>query len=82
MTSNGSAYRSELLAKVLRAAAASRGARFVQTSSRGWAKGRLYACADDRARAIKPWTGACNVCCPHFGVEGLTPWRRVLGNDT
>jgi transposase InsO family protein len=59
--------------------------RFIQTSLREWAYGRPYACSDDRAKAIKPWTDVYNLARPHSGIKGLTPWQRVnnlLGNDT
>ena len=98
MTDNGSAYRSKLFAKALQAAGArhvrtrpytprtnGKAERFIQTSLREWAYGRPYACSDDRAKAIKPWTDAYNLTRPHAGIKGLTPWQRVnnlLGNDT
>jgi len=98
MTDNGSAYRSKLFAKALQAAGArhvrtrpytprtnGKAERFIQTSLREWAYGRPYACSDDRAKAIKPWTDAYNLNRPHSGIGGLTPWQRVnnlLGNDT
>ena len=98
MTDNGSAYRSKLFAKALQAAGArhvrtrpytprtnGKAERFIQTSLREWAYGRPYACSDDRAKAIKPWTDAYNLARPHAGIKGLTPWQRVnnlLGNDT
>jgi len=97
MTDNGSAYRSKLFAKALQAAGArhvrtrpytprtnGKAERFIQTSLREWAYGRPYACSDDRAQAIKPWTDAYNLARPHSGIKGLTPWQRVnnlLGND-
>lgn len=98
MTDNGSAYRSRLFAKTLQAAGArhvrtrpytprtnGKAERFIQTSLRAWAYGRPYACSDDRAQAIKPWTDTYNLNRPHSGIGGLTPWQRVnilLGNDT
>ncbi len=98
MTDNGSAYRSKLFAKALQAAGArhvrtrpytprtnGKAERFIQTSLREWAYGRPYACAEDRARAIKPWTDRYNLARPHCGIKGLTPWQRVnnlLGNDS
>jgi transposase InsO family protein len=98
MTDNGSAYRSKLFAKALQAAGArhvrtrpytprtnGKAERFIQTSLREWAYGRPYACSDDRAKAIKPWTDSYNLRRPHSGINGLTPWQRVnnlLGNDT
>ena len=98
MTDNGSAYRSKLFAKALRAAGArhvrtrpytprtnGKAERFIQTSLREWAYGRPYACSEDRAKAIKPWTDAYNLARPHCGIKGLTPWQRVnnlLGNDS
>jgi transposase InsO family protein len=98
MTDNGSAYRSKLFAKALQAAGArhvrtrpytprtnGKAERFIQTSLREWAYGRPYACSDDRAKAIKPWTDNYNLARPHSGIKGLTPWQRVnnlLGNDT
>ncbi|KQZ27146.1 IS481 family transposase [Caulobacter sp. Root1472] len=98
MTDNGSAYRSQLFAQALQAAGAKhvrtrpytprtngKAERFIQTSLREWAYGRPYACSDDRAKAIKPWTDSYNLARPHSGIKGLTPWQRVnnlLGNDT
>jgi transposase InsO family protein len=98
MTDNGSAYRSKRFAKALQAAGArhvrtrpytprtnGKAERFIQTSLREWAYGRPYACSDDRAQAIKPWTDAYNLARPHSGIKGLTPWQRVnnlLGNDS
>lgn len=98
MTDNGSAYRSKLFAKALQAAGArhvrtrpytprtnGKAERFIQTSLREWAYGRPYACSDQRAKAIKPWTDSYNLDRPHAGIKGLTPWQRVnnlLGNDT
>ena len=98
MTDNGSAYRSKLFAHALKAAGAKhvrtrpytprtngKAERFIQTSLREWAYGRPYACSDDRAKAIKPWTDSYNLDRPHAGIKGLTPWQRVnnlLGNDT
>lgn len=98
MTDNGSAYRSKMFAKALQAAGArhvrtrpytprtnGKAERFIQTSLREWAYGRPYACSEDRARAIKPWTDSYNLERPHSGIKGLTPWQRVnnlLGNDT
>ncbi len=97
MTDNGSANRSKLFAKALQAAGArhvrtrpytprtnGKAERFIQTSLREWDYGRPYACSDDRARAIKPWTDGYNLARPHSGIKGLTPWQRVnnlLGND-
>jgi len=97
MTDNGSAYRSKLFARALQAAGArhvrtrpytprtnGKAERFIQTSLREWAYGRPYACSDDRAKAIKPWTDSYNLARPHSGIKGLTPWQRVnnlLGND-
>lgn len=98
MTDNGSAYRSKLFAKALRAAGArhvrtrpytprtnGKAERFIQTSLREWAYGQPYACSEDRAKAIKPWTDRYNLARPHSGIKGLTPWQRVnnlLGNDS
>ena len=98
MTDNGSAYRSKLFAQALRQAAArhvrtrpytprtnGKAERFIQTSLREWAYARPYACSDERASAIGPWTDAYNLNRPHAGIGGLTPWQRVnnlLGNDT
>ncbi|PVM85442.1 integrase core domain-containing protein, partial [Caulobacter endophyticus] len=98
MTDNGSAYRSKLFAKALQDAGArhvrtrpytprtnGKAERFIQTSLREWAYGRPYACSDDRAKAIKPWTDAYNLVRPHSGIKGLTPWQRannLLGNDS
>ena len=98
MTDNGSAYRSKLFARALQAAAArhvrtrpytprtnGKAERFIQTSLREWAYGKPYACSDDRAKAIKPWTDTYNLARPHSGIKGLTPWQRVnnlLGNHT
>ena len=59
--------------------------RFIQTSLREWAYAKPYACSDERAAAIGPWTTAYNLTRPHTGIGGLTPWQRVnnlLGNDT
>jgi transposase InsO family protein len=98
MTDNGSAYRSKLFAKALQTAGArhvrtrpytprtnGKAERFIQTSLREWAYGRPYACSQDRANAIKPWTDAYNLTRPHSGIGGFTPWQRVnnlLGNDS
>ena len=98
MTDNGSAYRSKLFAKALQAAGArhvrtrpytprtnGKAERFIQTSLREWAYGRPYACSEQRAQAIGPWTDDYNLIRPHSGIKGLTPWQRVnnlLGNDT
>ena len=98
MTDNGSAYRSKLFARALQAAGArhvrtrpytprtnGKAERFIQTSLREWAYGKPYACSDDRAKAIKPWTDTYNLARPHSGIKGLTPWQRVnnlLGNHT
>ncbi len=98
MTDNGSAYRSKLFAQALRQAAArhvrtrpytprtnGKAERFIQTSLREWAYAKPYACSDQRAAAIGPWTDAYNLTRPHAGIGGLTPWQRVnnlLGNDT
>ena len=98
MTDNGSAYRSKLFARALQVAGArhvrtrpytprtnGKAERFIQTSLREWAYGKPYACSDDRAKAIKPWTDTYNLARPHSGIKGLTPWQRVnnlLGNDT
>ena len=59
--------------------------RFIQTSLREWAYGRPYACSEQRAQAIGPWTDDYNLIRPHSGIKGLTPWQRVnnlLGNDS
>ena len=98
MTDNGSAYRSKHFAAALRAAAArhirtrpytprtnGKAERFIQTSLREWAYAKPYACSDDRALAIGPWTDSYNIARPHSAIAGLTPWQRVnnlLGNDT
>jgi transposase InsO family protein len=98
MTDNGSAYRSKLFAQALRQAAArhvrtrpytprtnGKAERFIQTSLKEWAYAKPYACSDERAAAIGPWTDAYNLTRPHAGIGGLTPWQRVnnlLGNDT
>ena len=90
MTDNGSAYRSKLFTEALQAAGArhvrtrpytprahGKAERFIQTSLREWAYDQPYACSDDRAKAIKPWTDAYNLSRPHSGIGGLTPWQRV-----
>jgi len=98
MTDNGSAYRSKLFAQALSQAAArhvrtrpytprtnGKAERFIQTSLREWAYAKPYACSDERAAAIGPWTDAYNLSRPHAGIGGLTPWQRVnnlLGNDS
>jgi transposase InsO family protein len=98
MTDNGSAYRSKLFAQALRQAAArhvrtrpytprtnGKAERFIQTSLKEWAYAKPYACSDERAAAIGPWTDAYNLTRPHAGIGGLTPWQRVnnlLGNDS
>ena len=98
MTDNGSAYRSKLFAKALKAAGArhvrtrpytprinGKAERFIQTSLREWAYAKPYASSDHRAATIKPWTDSYNLSRPHSGIKGLTPWQRVnnlLGNDT
>jgi transposase InsO family protein len=98
MTDNGSAYRSKLFAKAMKAAGArhvrtrpytprtnGKAERFIQTSLREWAYAKPYASSDQRAAAIKPWTDSYNLSRPHSGIKGLTPWQRVnnlLGNDT
>jgi transposase InsO family protein len=98
MTDNGSAYRSRRFATALRQAGLrhvrtrpytprtnGKAERFIQTSLREWAYARPYACSDERARAIQPWTDSYNLNRPHAGIHGLTPWQRLnnlLGNDT
>jgi transposase InsO family protein len=98
MTDNGSAYRSRRFAAALRHAGLrhvrtrpytprtnGKAERFIQTSLREWAYGQAYACSDERARAIQPWTNSYNLNRPHSGIGGLTPWQRLnnlLGNDT
>jgi transposase InsO family protein len=98
MTDNGSAYRSKLFAKALAQAQArhvrtrpytprtnGKAERFIQTSLREWAYAKPYACSDERAAAIGPWTDTYNLSRPHAGIGGLTPWQRVtnlLGNDS
>jgi transposase InsO family protein len=98
MTDNGSAYRSKLFASALAQAAArhvrtrpytprtnGKAERFIQTTLREWAYAKPYACSDERAAAIGPWTKAYNLNRPHTGIGGLTPWQRVnnlLGNDS
>jgi len=98
MTDNGSAYRSKLFATALRKAGLrhvrtkpytprtnGKAERFIQTSLREWAYSQAYACADERARAIQPWTDSYNLKRPHSGIGGLTPWQRLnnlLGNDS
>ena len=98
MTDNGSAYRSKQFARALKDAGArhlrtrpytpqthGKAERFIQTSLREWAYARPYACSDQRAQAIGPWTDTYNLNRPHAGIAGLTPWQRannLLGNDT
>jgi len=98
MTDNGSAYRSKLFAKVLNRAGMrhirtrpytprtnGKAERFIQTSLREWAYARPYLTSAERTQAIGPWTDAYNLCRPHSGIGGLTPWQRVnnlLGNDS
>jgi len=97
MTDNGSAYRSKLFAKALVTAGArhirtkpytprtnGKAERFIQTSLREWAYAKPYASSDERTHAIRHWTDSYNLCRPHSGIKGLTPWQRVnnlLGND-
>jgi transposase InsO family protein len=98
MTDNGSAYRSKLFAKALQTAGArhvrtrpytprtnGKAERFIQTSLREWAYAKPYGSSAERTLAIGPWTDSYNLCRPHSGIKGLTPWQRVnnlLGNDT
>lgn len=98
MTDNGSAYRSKLFAKTLKAAGArhirtrpytprtnGKAERFIQTSLREWAYAKAYASSAERAQAIGHWTDTYNLNRPHAGIGGLTPWQRVnnlLGNDS
>jgi transposase InsO family protein len=98
MTDNGSAYRSKLFGGALREAGLrhvrtrpytprtnGKAERFIQTSLREWAYARPYQSSAERALAIGPWTDAYNLCRPHAGIGGLTPWQRVnnlVGNDT
>jgi transposase InsO family protein len=98
MTDNGSAYRSKLFRQALDQAAArhvrtrpytprtnGKAERFIQTSLREWAYAKPYACSNQRAQAIGPWTNSYNLSRPHAGIGGLTPWQRLnnlLGNDT
>ena len=98
MTDNGSAYRSKLFAKALQTAGArhvrtrpytprtnGKAERFIQTSLREWAYAKPYGSSAERTLAIGPWTDSYNLCRPHSGIKGLTPWQRVnnlLGNDS
>lgn len=98
MTDNGSAYRSKLFAKTLKAAGArhirtrpytprtnGKAKSFIQTSLREWAYAKPYSSSAERAQAVRTWTDAYNLTRPHAGIGGISPWTRVnnlLGNDT
>lgn len=98
MTDNGSTYRSKLFASALHEAGArhvrtrpytprtnGKAERFIQTTLHECAYAGPYASSDERAAAIKLWTENYNLCRPHSGINGITPWQRVnnlLGNDT
>ena len=98
MTDNGSAYRSHDFRAACAEAGLrhirtrpytprtnGKAERFIQTSLREWAYAKPYRSSVERTLAIGPWTDAYNLCRPHAGIAGLTPWQRVnnlLGNDT
>lgn len=90
MTDNGSAYRSKLFNRLLKAHSIKhiytrpytprtngKAERFIQTMLREWAYGAPYANSISRQWALAPWIDYYNRERPHGGIGKLPPVSRI-----
>jgi transposase InsO family protein len=90
MTDNGSGYRSHLHAAACRRLGVrhlrtrpyrpqtnGKGERFIQTLTRGWAHGQIYASSAERTLALGRWLDWYNHARPHGGLGRQTPAGRL-----
>ena len=90
MTDNGSAYRSKLFARTLKALGIrhiftrpytpktnGKVERFIRTSSEEWAFGRPYHTSRQRTNALAAWMTYYNVSRRHAGIGRRTPLTRL-----
>jgi transposase InsO family protein len=90
MTDNGSAYRSHkhrlacqqlglkhLFTQPYRPRTNGKAERFIQTLTRGWARGRLYANSTERTNALGPWLNHYNFTRPHGSLSHQPPGSRL-----
>jgi transposase InsO family protein len=98
MTDNGSAYRSHahrlaclalgirhIRTRPYRPRTNGKAERFIQTLTRDWARGRLYANSHERTRALRPWLNRYNFTRPHGSLGKQPPGSRLTkapGNYT
>jgi transposase InsO family protein len=96
---NGSAYRSHthrlachklgikhLRTQPYRPRTNGKAERFIQTITRRWARGRLYASSAERAAALPAWLDHYNYVRPHGSLGHQPPTSRLMTkaprNDT
>jgi transposase InsO family protein len=98
MTDNGSAYRARkhrlachglglkhLFTQPYRPRTNGKAERFIQTLTRRWARGRLYANSAERANALDAWLDHYNFIRPHGSLGHKPPGSRLTkapGNYT
>jgi transposase InsO family protein len=98
MTDNGSAYRAHkhrlacqrlglkhLFTQPYRPRTNGKAERFIQTLTRNWARGRLYADSAERAAALDAWLNHYNFTRPHGSLSHKPPGSRLTkatGNYT
>ena len=90
MTDNGSAYRSHkhrlacqqlglkhLFTQPYHPRTNGKAERFIQTLTRRWARGRLYANSTERTNALAPWLDHYNFTRPHGSLSHKPPGSRL-----
>ena len=90
MTDNGSAYVSHahrlacqqlgikhLRTRPYRPRTNGKAERFIQTLTRSWAHGRLYATSTERTRALPTWLNHYNYTRPHGSLNHKPPGSRL-----
>lgn len=98
MTDNGSAYRAHahrlacqqlalkhLFTRPYRPRTNGKAERFIQTLTRSWARGRLYAHSAERTAALDAWLNHYNFTRPHGSLSHKPPGSRLTnapGNYT
>ncbi len=98
MTDNGSAYRAHahrlacqqlalkhLFTRPYRPRTNGKAERFIQTLTRSWARGRLYANSAERTAALDAWLNHYNFIRPHGSLNHKPPGSRLTkapGNYT
>ena len=90
MTDNGSAYRAHahrlacqqlglkhLFTRPYRPRTNGKAERFIQTLTRSWARGRIYANSAERTAALDAWLNHYNFTRPHGSLSHKPPGSRL-----